>query len=119
VVAPLGTVALVSNAIIAPFALKEKFRPQDLAGIVFAIGGAILVVCFPSKIPFFFPFSLSQQPNWFAGYLLSLHRGGVHCRAAGRGPGRDQIHCLRVLDVCWPGGAAFPLPEVRQEVPCH
>ena len=57
VVAPLGTVALVSNAIIAPFALKEKFRPQDLAGIVFAIGGAILVVCFPSKIPFFFPFS--------------------------------------------------------------
>jgi len=44
VVAPLGTVALVSNAIIAPFALKEKFRPQDMLGILFAIAGAIVVV---------------------------------------------------------------------------
>jgi len=44
IVAPLGTVALVSNAVIAPLVLKERFRPQDLLGIVLAIGGAIVVV---------------------------------------------------------------------------
>jgi uncharacterized membrane protein len=44
VVAPLGTVALVSNAIIAPVVLKERFRLQDLIGIIIAIGGAVVVV---------------------------------------------------------------------------
>ena len=44
IVAPLGTVALVCNAIIAPLVLKERFRTQDLLGIVIAIGGAIVVV---------------------------------------------------------------------------
>lgn len=44
VVAPLGTVALVTNALIAPFVLKEKFRTQDLIGIALAIGGAVVVV---------------------------------------------------------------------------
>lgn len=43
-IAPLGTVALVTNALIAPFVLKERFRTQDLIGIVIAIGGAIVVV---------------------------------------------------------------------------
>jgi len=45
VVAPLGTVALITNAIVAPLALKEKFRKQDLVGILIAMFGAILVVC--------------------------------------------------------------------------
>ncbi|CAH1760902.1 6090_t:CDS:2 [Entrophospora sp. SA101] len=44
VVAPLGTVALISNVILAPIMLKERFRTQDLFGVVVAIIGAIIVV---------------------------------------------------------------------------
>jgi hypothetical protein len=43
IVSPLGVVALVSNCIIAPFFLKERFRKQDFCGIVIAIAGAITV----------------------------------------------------------------------------
>lgn len=44
IVSPLGVVALVSNCIIAPFMLKERFRLRDLAGVVIAVGGAVTVV---------------------------------------------------------------------------
>jgi uncharacterized membrane protein len=44
VVAPLGTVALISNVILAPIMLKERFRKQDLIGILIAIVGAVVVV---------------------------------------------------------------------------
>ncbi|KAF0436872.1 DUF803-domain-containing protein [Gigaspora margarita] len=44
VIAPLGTVALISNVILAPIMLKETFRPQDLIGILIAIIGAVVVV---------------------------------------------------------------------------
>lgn len=44
VVAPLGTVALISNVILAPIMLKERFRKQDLKGIFIAIIGAVVVV---------------------------------------------------------------------------
>ncbi|RGB27308.1 magnesium transporter NIPA-domain-containing protein [Rhizophagus diaphanus] len=44
VVAPLGTVALISNVILAPIMLKERFRKQDLMGIFIAIIGAVVVV---------------------------------------------------------------------------
>ncbi len=44
VVAPLGTVALISNVILAPIMLKERFRKQDLIGIFIAIIGAVVVV---------------------------------------------------------------------------
>ncbi|KAG0370277.1 magnesium transporter NIPA-domain-containing protein [Gamsiella multidivaricata] len=44
IVAPLGTVALVSNVILAPLMLKEPFRKRDLVGIVIAIIGTIVVV---------------------------------------------------------------------------
>ncbi|KAG0004741.1 hypothetical protein BGZ79_008286 [Entomortierella chlamydospora] len=44
IIAPLGTVALVSNVILAPLMLKEPFRKRDLAGIVIAIIGTIVVV---------------------------------------------------------------------------
>ncbi|PWN37835.1 DUF803-domain-containing protein [Meira miltonrushii] len=47
-VAPLGAVALLSNVIIAPILLKERFRPSDLGGILLAIIGAVTVV-FSSK----------------------------------------------------------------------
>lgn len=47
-VAPLGAVALLSNVIIAPILLKERFRPSDLGGIFLAIIGAVTVV-FSSK----------------------------------------------------------------------
>ncbi|KAK2732918.1 hypothetical protein FQN57_002439 [Myotisia sp. PD_48] len=44
IVSPLGVVALVSNCIIAPFMLKEKFRQRDFWGVVVAIAGAVIVV---------------------------------------------------------------------------
>ena len=44
IVSPLGVVALISNCVIAPFMLKEKFRLRDLAGVLVAIGGAVTVV---------------------------------------------------------------------------
>ncbi|KAI1307673.1 hypothetical protein EDD11_004454 [Mortierella claussenii] len=44
IVAPLGTVALVSNVILAPLMLKEPFRRRDLVGIVIAIIGTVVVV---------------------------------------------------------------------------
>lgn len=43
IVSPLGVVALVSNCIIAPFFLKEQFRPRDGFGVVVAIAGAVTV----------------------------------------------------------------------------
>ncbi|KAI4185853.1 MAG: hypothetical protein L6R41_003867 [Letrouitia leprolyta] len=44
IVSPLGVVALVSNCIIAPWLLKEKFRVRDLGGVLVAIAGAVVVV---------------------------------------------------------------------------
>ncbi|KAF9971284.1 hypothetical protein BGZ73_005807 [Actinomortierella ambigua] len=44
VVAPLGTVALISNVILAPLMLRERFRRRDLIGVVIAIIGAVVVV---------------------------------------------------------------------------
>lgn len=44
IVAPLGVVALISNCLIAPFMLKERFRQRDFWGVLVAIGGAVLVV---------------------------------------------------------------------------
>jgi drug/metabolite transporter (DMT)-like permease len=43
-IAPLGTVSLISNAIIAPFLLGEVFRIRDAIGILFSILGAVIVV---------------------------------------------------------------------------
>ncbi|KAL8854128.1 MAG: hypothetical protein Q9221_001050 [Calogaya cf. arnoldii] len=44
IVSPLGVVALVSNCIIAPWLLKERFRQKDLWGVFVAIAGAVVVV---------------------------------------------------------------------------
>jgi hypothetical protein len=44
IVSPLGVVALISNCVIAPFMLKEKFRLRDFWGVVIAVGGAVTVV---------------------------------------------------------------------------
>ncbi|KAF9182737.1 hypothetical protein BGZ50_004708 [Haplosporangium sp. Z 11] len=44
IIAPLGTVALVSNVILAPLMLREPFRRRDLLGIVIAIIGTVVVV---------------------------------------------------------------------------
>lgn len=44
IVSPLGVVALISNCIIAPIMLKERFRARDLLGVVIAVGGAVTVV---------------------------------------------------------------------------
>ena len=44
IVSPLGVVALISNCLIAPLALKEKFRQRDFWGVLIAILGAVTVV---------------------------------------------------------------------------
>ncbi|KAL8936515.1 MAG: hypothetical protein Q9211_004150 [Gyalolechia sp. 1 TL-2023] len=44
IVSPLGVVALVSNCIIAPWLLKERFRVRDLGGVMVAVAGAVVVV---------------------------------------------------------------------------
>ncbi|KAK2864991.1 hypothetical protein FQN49_004013 [Arthroderma sp. PD_2] len=44
IVSPLGVVALVSNCVIAPFLLKERFRQRDFLGVVIAVAGAVIVV---------------------------------------------------------------------------
>ncbi|KAL6713232.1 hypothetical protein ACLMJK_009353 [Lecanora helva] len=44
IVSPLGVVALVSNCIIAPVLLKERFRLRDFCGVTIAIAGAVTIV---------------------------------------------------------------------------
>lgn len=44
IVSPLGVVALISNCVIAPCLLKERFRQRDLWGVIVAVGGAVTVV---------------------------------------------------------------------------
>ncbi|KAF8528975.1 magnesium transporter NIPA-domain-containing protein [Hysterangium stoloniferum] len=44
VVAPLGTVALISNCFFAPIMLKEKLRKCDILGVVLAIFGAVTII---------------------------------------------------------------------------
>jgi drug/metabolite transporter (DMT)-like permease len=44
IVSPLGVVALVSNCLIAPLLLHEKFRWRDAVGVVIAVGGCVTVV---------------------------------------------------------------------------
>lgn len=44
IVSPLGVVAMISNCVIAPFMLKEKFRKRDFWGVLIAIAGAVVVV---------------------------------------------------------------------------
>lgn len=44
IVSPLGVVALISNCLIAPLMLKERFRQRDLWGVLIAIAGAVTVV---------------------------------------------------------------------------
>ncbi|CAG8895879.1 unnamed protein product [Penicillium egyptiacum] len=44
IVSPLGVVALISNCIIAPCLLKEKFRKRDLWGVLVSVAGAVVVV---------------------------------------------------------------------------
>ena len=44
IVSPLGVVALISNCLIAPLLLKEKFRIRDGVGVLIAVAGAVVVV---------------------------------------------------------------------------
>lgn len=44
IVSPLGVVAMISNCVIAPCMLKEKFRKRDFWGVLVAIAGAVVVV---------------------------------------------------------------------------
>jgi len=71
VVAPLGTVALISNVILAPIMLHETFRKQDVLGITIAIVGAIIVVA-NSKTD-----EVKVKENFFK-VLLYVMLGNVH-----------------------------------------
>lgn len=44
IVSPLGVVALVSNCLIAPLLLHERFRWRDGLGVIIAVGGCVTVV---------------------------------------------------------------------------
>lgn len=44
IVSPLGVVGLISNCLIAPLMLKERFRQRDFWGVLISIGGAVTVV---------------------------------------------------------------------------
>lgn len=44
IVSPLGVVAIISNCIIAPFFMKERFRWRDLLGVLTSVAGAVTVV---------------------------------------------------------------------------
>ncbi|KAK5458310.1 hypothetical protein LTS15_004390 [Exophiala xenobiotica] len=44
IVSPLGVVALISNCMIAPLMLKERFRKRDFFGVLVAVAGAVIVV---------------------------------------------------------------------------
>lgn len=44
IVSPLGVVALVSNCLIAPWLLHEKFRWRDGIGVIIAVAGCVTVV---------------------------------------------------------------------------
>ena len=44
IVSPLGVVALISNCLIAPFLLRERFRWRDGLGVVIAVTGCVTIV---------------------------------------------------------------------------
>lgn len=44
IVSPLGVVALISNCLIAPWLLHERFRWRDGLGVVIAVAGCVTVV---------------------------------------------------------------------------
>ena len=44
IVSPLGVVALISNCLIAPFLLRERFRWRDGLGVVIAVMGCVTIV---------------------------------------------------------------------------
>lgn len=44
IVAPLGTVAILCNALIAPLVFHETFRVRDFMGVVLSTAGAVTIV---------------------------------------------------------------------------
>ena len=44
IVSPLGVVALVSNCLIAPLLLRERFRWRDGLGVIIAVAGCVTIV---------------------------------------------------------------------------
>ncbi|KAI8903333.1 magnesium transporter NIPA-domain-containing protein [Gorgonomyces haynaldii] len=63
-VAPLGSISLVVNVIIAPFMNNEKWSYRDVLGVILIVGGSSLVVAFAG----------SNQHDYCLAVLLSLFR---------------------------------------------
>jgi hypothetical protein len=49
IVSPLGVVAIISNCIIAPFFMGERFRFRDFLGVLISVAGAVTVVLSASE----------------------------------------------------------------------
>ena len=49
IVSPLGVVALISNCLIAPFLLRERFRWRDGLGVIIAVAGCVIIVMSASQ----------------------------------------------------------------------
>lgn len=65
-IAPLGTTTLVSNVILAPLMLKERFRFRDAFGLLLAVFGATVVVL-SSKSE-----EVKLSPDLVVEYLTSM-----------------------------------------------
>ncbi|CAO3674961.1 unnamed protein product [Umbelopsis ramanniana] len=65
-IAPLGTTTLVSNVILAPLLLKERFRFRDILGVMFAVFGATVVVLSSKRE------EIKLSPELVVQYLTSM-----------------------------------------------
>ncbi|KAG2175239.1 hypothetical protein INT44_007727 [Umbelopsis vinacea] len=65
-IAPLGTTTLVSNVILAPLLLKERFRFRDILGVMFAVFGATIVVLSSKRE------EIKLSPELVVQYLTSM-----------------------------------------------
>ncbi|KAI8802626.1 magnesium transporter NIPA-domain-containing protein [Cladochytrium replicatum] len=80
-VAPLGTIALISNAIIAPLFLGESFRMRDFLGILLATFGTVIIVVVSSQTeePVLSPGDIIEaiiQPQ-FIVYTIIMAAGAI------------------------------------------
>lgn len=65
--APLGSISLISNVIIAPLINKEVLGKWDLAGIFFIVAGSVIVVVFSGIV------AQGMSVSWCCVVILCLH----------------------------------------------
>eukprot|EP00842_Homolaphlyctis_polyrhiza_P001782 jgi/Hompol1/2604/HPOL_002977-RA len=95
-VAPLGTVALISNALIAPIFLSETLRKQDIFGIVFTVigTGIILGVSSQTSEPELSPDDIVKaimQQQFFIYFIVTASIGSIMFALSYTPQGRKYI----------------------------